>query len=347
LKLSGFQPLINAESVFSSIIDKSVVYLIIYVDDILVVTASELALTKVKTLLSKLYKIKDLGIAEYFLGVKIEREHKQVKLTQESYTRGVLERYGMLESKPTSTPMVQSSDLMLKSSCSESDSKRMLGVPYREAIGSLLFLAVRTRPDIAVAVSILSKHVQCPRPCHWEGVKRVLRYLKGTMSMGLTYNGEDPSPALTIYCDADWATDPEDRHSRSGVVCFLGKNLVSWSSRKQSTPSVSSCEAEYVSLFEAGRDAVWIRSLMCELGLCPGSTPTQILHDNQGSIAWAEGGLRKVKHVELKYHHSQYLISTGQIKISYVASALNAADCMTKALTGTFFQKSLQFLNIT
>jgi hypothetical protein len=124
------------------------------------------------------------------------------------------------------------------------------------------------------------------------------------------------------------------------------KNLVSCSSRKQSTPSVSGCEAEYVSLFEAGRDAVWIRSLMCELGLCPGSILTKLLHDNQGSIAWAEGGIRKFKHVELKSHHSQYLISTGQIKISYVASALNAADCMTKALTWTFFQKSLQFLNI-
>jgi hypothetical protein len=86
---------------------------------------------------------------------------------------------------------------------------------------------------------------------------------------------------------------------------------------------------------------------MCELGLCPGSIPTPILHDNQGSIAWAEGGLRNIKHAELKYHHSQYFISTGQIKISYVASALNAADCMTKALTGTFFQKSSQFLNIT
>jgi hypothetical protein len=78
---------------------------------------------------------------------------------------------------------------------------------------------------------------------------------------------------------------------------------------------------------------------MCELGLCPGSKPPQILHDNQGSIAWAEGGLRKVKLVELKYHHSQYLITTGQIKISYIASELNAADCMTKALTGIFFQK--------
>jgi hypothetical protein len=167
------------------------------------------------------------------------------------------------------------------------------------------------------------------------------------MSRGLTYNGADPSPVFTIYCYANGETDPEYRHSPSGVVCFLGKNLVSWSSRKQSTPSVSSCEAEYVSLFEAGRDAVWIRSLLCELGICPGSIPTQIIHDNQGSTAWEEGGLRKFKHVELNYHHSQYLISTGQIKISYVASALNAADFITNALTGTFFQKSLQFLDIT
>jgi hypothetical protein len=190
-----------------------------------------------------------------------------VKLTQESYTRGVIERYGLLESNSAPTPMVQSSDLMHKSPCSESDSKRMTGVPYRKEIGSLLFLAVRTRPDIAVSVSTLSKHVQCHRTCHWEGIKRVLCYLKGTMSNGLTYTGEDPSPVLTSYCDPDWATDSEARRSLSGVVCFLGKNLVSWSSRKQSTPSVSSCEAEYVSMFEAGRDAVWIRSLLCELGL--------------------------------------------------------------------------------
>jgi Reverse transcriptase (RNA-dependent DNA polymerase) len=115
LKLSDFQPLINAERLFSSIVDVSVVYLIIYVDDILVVAALESALTRVKAILTKLYEIKDLGNAEYFLGVKIEREHMQVKLIQESYTCGVLERYGMLESKPTPTPMAQSSDLMHKS----------------------------------------------------------------------------------------------------------------------------------------------------------------------------------------------------------------------------------------
>ena len=99
--------------------------------------------------------------------------------------------------------MVQLSDLMHKSPCSESDSKRMIGVPYREAIGSLLFITVRTRSEIALAVKIFSKHVQCPSPCHWEVIKRVLSYLKGTMSKGFTYNGADPSLVLKIYCDAD------------------------------------------------------------------------------------------------------------------------------------------------
>ena len=152
LKLSGFKPLINAESVFCSIVDESVVYLVIYMDDILVVAALESALTRVNTILAKPYKIKDLDNFEYFLGVKIERKHKKVNLTQYSCTRSVLERYGMFESKPTSTPMVQPSDLMHMSPCSESDSKLMIGVLSREAKGSLLFLAVRTRPDIAVAV---------------------------------------------------------------------------------------------------------------------------------------------------------------------------------------------------
>jgi hypothetical protein len=138
----------------------------------------------------------------------------------------------------------------------------------------------------------------------------------------MTYRTRGPSGGNT-------ETSVTDSKSTWLHTLLLKSNLVSWSSRKHSTPSVSSCEAGYVSLFEAGRDDVWIRSLLCELGLFPGSIPTQNMHYNQGSIAWAEGVLRKVKHVELKYHHSQYLISTGQIKISYVASALNAA-CSAK-----------------
>jgi hypothetical protein len=129
-------------------------------------------------------------------------------------------------------------------------------------------------------------------------------------------------------------------------VCYLGNSLGAWTSRRQTTPSVSSCEAEYIALFEAGRDAVWITSLLCELDMCPGTVPTEILHDNQGSNAWAQGGLRKVKHVELKYHHTQHLIDSSQIRIAYVESAMNAADVMTKALSGQSFQRALEILSI-
>jgi Reverse transcriptase (RNA-dependent DNA polymerase) len=222
----------------------SVVYLIIYVDDIPVASSSDKAVLTSKRSLRALYTVKDLGEAEYFLGLNIEREHNSLTLSQQSYVQSVLERYGTKDCKPVISPMVQASDLMSKSPRSDSEASRRAGVPYREAIGSLLYLAVQTRPDISVAVSVLSKHVQEPKPCHWEGVKRVFRYLKGTGSHGLCYAATEQNHALKIYCDADWATDPEDRHSRSGVVCYLGNSLVAWTSRRQATPSVSSCEAE-------------------------------------------------------------------------------------------------------
>jgi hypothetical protein len=137
------------------------------------------------------------------------------------------------------------------------------------------------------------------------------------MTQGLWYEAAPgEQKLLSIHCDADWGTDPEDLRSRTGNVCLLGGNVVSWTSRKQTTPAVSSCEAEYAALFKAGRDAVWIRGLLCEVGQCPGKVPTLNYHDNQVSISWAEGGLRKVKHVELKNHFTQHLIQSGQAKVT-------------------------------
>jgi Reverse transcriptase (RNA-dependent DNA polymerase) len=157
----------------------------------------------VKKQLSNMYTVKDLGEAEYLLGVKIERESSTVKLTQTSYIKSVLDRFGILECKPTQTPMTDPVPLMMKQSRTEDEASQMKAVPYHEAIGSVLCLAVRTRPDIAVAVSILSKHVREPRPAHWVGVKRILRYLKGNMTQRLQYTvvpGERSS--LSIRCDA-------------------------------------------------------------------------------------------------------------------------------------------------
>ena len=342
---AGFRPLVHAESVFRSTPPLPLVLIVIYVDDILLMSHDNKAVEQVKALLSSLYTIKDLGDAEYFLGVKIERSPGSMKLTQTAYITNMLERYGMRDCKPAPTPMVQAVDLMATNSSSDGGEEAMQDVPFREAIGSLLYLSVRTRPDIAVAVSILSRHSSAPRRCHWEAVKRVMRYLKQSSSQGLVYRKSDKIE-LSIYCDSDWATDPNDRHSRTGVLCLVGESPVSWTSRKQTVPSVSSCEAEYIALFEAGRDAVWIRNLLCELGECPDALPTTVWHDNQGSIAWAEGGMRRVKHVQLKYHYTQHLIKTMQIKVEYVPSQENKADGLTKALVGASFKSAVASFSI-
>jgi Reverse transcriptase (RNA-dependent DNA polymerase) len=172
---------------------------------------------EVKDELSRLYTIKDFGRAEYFFGIKLDRtSHGGIKLMQSQYVTSILERYGISASKPVSTPMSSITELMNKTAPNEEESRKMLGVPYREAIGMLMYLSVRSRPGIAVSVGILAKHVQNPRPIHWEAVKRVFRYLKRTVNDGLVTSGNDPT--LSIFVDADWGSDPEDRCSRTGVV---------------------------------------------------------------------------------------------------------------------------------
>jgi Reverse transcriptase (RNA-dependent DNA polymerase) len=158
----------------------------------------------VKKQLSKMYTVKDLGEAEYFLGVKIEKETSTVKLTQTSYVKSVLDRFGMVKCKPAQTPMSDPVSLTFKQPRTEAEFIQMKDVPFREAIGSVLYIAVRTRPYIAVAVSILSKNVQEPRPAHWEGVKRILRYLKGNMTQCIRYEAvPGKQSSLSIHCDAD------------------------------------------------------------------------------------------------------------------------------------------------
>jgi hypothetical protein len=185
--------------------------------------------------------------------------------------------------------MIPNKNLMERIPRTEEDASAMIGVPYREAIGALLYLSIRTRPDIAVAVGTLAKHVQEPRPLHWEGVKRILRYLQGIKNKALVFRtgANTTTLTLTVYADADWGTDPNERYSRTGIACQLGSNTVWWKSRKQNSIAVSSCEAEYMALFEGSKDIVWLRNLLCEFGICQGPTGTTMYHDNQGSIAWA------------------------------------------------------------
>ena len=148
-----------------------------------------------------------------------------------------------------------------------------LSVPYREAVGCLMYAMVLTRPDIAFAVSRVAKFTSAPRTSHWTAVKRIFRYLSGTLNMGISYSGSLTDLTLQGYCDADYAGDHDDRKSRTGYLFLIANGAITWTSKRQGCTADSTTEAEFVAMAETVKEAIWLRRLLSSLGF-PATTPT-------------------------------------------------------------------------
>lgn len=205
--------------------------------------------------------------------------------------------------------------------------------PYRELIGCLTYLTLSSRPDISAAVSYFSKFQSAPTDTHWNSLKRLLRYLKGTTNFGLVYQRREDAIPLAGYADADYGNDREDRKSISGNVFQVYGATVSWNTKKQATVALSSTEAEYISLSQAMCEAIWLRNLLCEFG----STfehPVPLFEDNQSCIRIAEEPRdhRRMKHVDIRYNFMREKLQEGIFKILYVPTNEQTADIFTKPL---------------
>jgi hypothetical protein len=208
----------------------------------------------------------------------------------------------------------------------------MEAVPYREAVGSLMYLMVGTRPDIAYSVSVASRYLSNPGPKHWLGVKRIMRYLKGTIDYGLCFSFSE-KVELVGFSDADWAGDLDSRKSTTGYVFTLSGGPVSWTSKRQNTVALSSTEAEYMAVTMTGREAVWLRTLLQQLGFTM-SRPTLIHVDNQSCTALAQNPVhhQRTKHIDIQHHFVRELVSEKVIELKYVPTEENIADVFTKGL---------------
>ena len=256
-----------------------------------------------------------------------DRTARTLSLSQHHMTDELLDKYSMLGAKPRSTPMETA--LHLSPAQSESDLLNAKDYPYAELIGSLLYLAVCTRPDIAYAVNALARHMAKPTMAHWHAAKGVLRYLLGT-SYCLTYS---PSTENIIgYCDADYAGDVSTRRSTTGYAFVLANGAVSWNSRLQTTVAVSTAEAEYMAASSAVKEALWLRKLLSELRLLSG--PVHIHTDNQASLALMKNPLtsQRAKHIDIQYHFVRERIIGNEVQFTFIPTAEMVADCMTKAL---------------
>lgn len=307
------------------------VYVVIglHVDDFYCFSNSVNETHKLKLALGSAFKIKDLGSVKECLGMRVTRDRNEgvIKLDQEVYVKDIVEKFKMTEAKQVYTPLCVSQKLSKPKNAQNNNS-------YQQLIGSLMYISICTRPDICHAVSYLSQFNTCNDTEHYVAAKRVVRYLKGSMALGLCYR--KGNCLLEGYADADFGNCIIDRASYTGYVFKFCGAAISWCSKKQRTKSLadSSTFAEYVAISECGKEGIYIQGLMSELYKC--SKPLTIFNDNQSAnkLCYNEGQKNRSKHIDVKFHQIRHWVKQNLIKVTYFPDKEMIADMLTKALNG-------------
>jgi len=328
LQSMGFLPSKADTSLFYFRKGQHTVFILVYVDDIIVASSSNDIAVALLRELEQEFAIKDLGDLHYFLGIEVKRSNGELLLTQECDATSILEKVGMELCKPISSPLSTTEKLSVREgdSLGPDDSTR-----YRSVVGALQYLTL-TRPDISFSVNKVCQFLHSPTTVHWAAVKRIIRYVKGTIHLGLKIS-RSKSMLVSAFSDADWAGCPDDRRSTGGFAIFLGSNLISWSARKQATVSRSSTEAEYKAMANATAEVMWVHKLLDELGI-PHPKAACLWCDNIGAKYLSENPVfhARTKHIEIDYHFVKEQVNLKQLDVRFISTADQVADGFTKAL---------------
>jgi hypothetical protein len=252
-------------------------------------------------------------------------------VSQHAYIDSILRRYNFNELKPLSAPMDPSIRLTSdQSPATTAEHAIMRDKPYREAVGALNWAALTTRPDIAFAVATVTRFAANPGIPHWEAVKQIFRYLKGTHDLWLTYG--ETSRVLEGYADADGSMG-EDRRAVTGYAFLIDSGAVSWSSKRQEIVSLSTTESEYVAATHGMKEVLWLCSLLSEV-FQPIKPPTTLFSDNQAAISLTKDHQyhAHTKHIDMRYHFIRWVIEQGSLRLIYCPTDNMVADTLTKAL---------------
>ena len=347
----------------------------LYVDDLILLTKTKASMTTLKNDLSKSFEMTDCGEIHHFLGINAtrDRSRRSISLDQSHFATNVVDRFGLTNCHPVSTPLDPSIKLVADApqsphqasvegeNASEKSSDELVDPTfYRQIVGSLMYLMIGTRPDLAAAIGIISQFSANPRKSHLGAAKRILRYLKGTINLKLklgnattatatTAATADPATTIKIsgYSDANWGNDINTRRSTSGYIFYIAGGVVSWSSKRQATVALSSTEAEYMALTHATKETVWLRALLGELGFHQGD-PSTIFEDNQSCIALARNPVHhaRTKHIDIRHHYIREKLESGEVTLRYVNTKEMVADAFTKPLPKPQFEFLVGLMNL-
>ena len=308
----------------------------VYVDDMIIMTDTDDDMSEIKRKFEEKFKMKDMGELHYCLGITVQRGDNSLQLYQKYYLQKVLARFGMLEANAVSTP----ADSNVKLQKDDGVSTPVDSMKYQSMVGSLLYAASGTRPDISQAVGDVSKYSSHPTESHLTAVKRIMRYLKGTIDLKLTYKKCDNQ--IVGFADANWAGDLDNRTSTSGNIFISGTGAVSWLSKGQTVVATSTAEAEYISLYHCVQEAIVLNRLSRELNQQHNTVlPMTIYCDSQSAISIAKNINKqsRAKHIDIKYHFVRQAVANKQVSLEYCDSQNMVADMLTKPLPREQFEK--------
>lgn len=341
---NGFKKCVADPCLYSYECNGERIYLLIYVDDVILASVSSKLIKHAETILGNNFEIKLLGDIHNYLGIRVTRDNAGIfYLDQQRYIEKIVNQFSLQESKPSMIPIDPGYYKLVGNS-----NKLLRNDDYRSAIGSLLYISVNSRPDIAASVSILSRKVSCPTELDWCEVKRVIRYLNGTKKYTLALGGVyDEQTMFYGYCDADWAEDVSDRKSNTGYLFKLFGGTISWCSRKQTCVALSSTEAEYVALAESCQELKWLQMLLEDFHELV-QKPTVIHEDNQSCIKIVNGEKisSRTKHIDIKYHFVRDINLNGDAVIKYCPTADMVADVLTKPLANVKMKNIVPLLGL-
>ncbi|WVZ49078.1 LOW QUALITY PROTEIN: hypothetical protein U9M48_000459 [Paspalum notatum var. saurae] len=334
---NGFKRSQYDSCVYIKFVDGSPIYLLLYVDDMLIAAKSKVDIANLKAQLSSEFEMKDLGAAKKILGMEISRDRNSslLFLSQHSYIQKVLRRFNMHDSNHTS---IASHFKLSSSQCpsTDSDFEYMSRIPYSSAVGSLMYAMVCSRPDLSYAMSLVSRYMANPGKEHWNAVKWILRYLRGTSDACLQFGRN--REGLVGYVDSDHAADLDKRRSLTGYVFTVGGCAVSWRACLQSTVALSTTEAEFIAVCDACKEAVWLKGLYAEFS---GDTSCiNLFCDSQSAIHLTKDQMfhERTKHIDVKYHYVREVVAEGRLKVCKISTHDNPADMMTKSVPVAKFE---------
>ena len=311
--------------------------LVLYVDDGLIASSNKEDVEQFITDLKKSFQI-SCSEAKFYLGLEIAQEKDGIKITQKGYIEKILKKFNMENANPVETPII-------KSSQNNEPGKAESKFPYRSAVGALMYLMVGTRPDIAYAVGVASRSLENPTEDDIVKVKRIFRYLRGTVSHGIKYQA-DSVKGLEAYSDADHAGDLATRRSTTGVICCFAEGAVSWFSQRQASVSISTTEAEIVASSEAARELVWLKRLFADLTQID---KTRLFVDNEAAIKLAHNPEmhRRTKHIETRHFYVRECVQENLLEVERISSQDQLADIMTKPLFKPRFRMLCQAIGLS